>query len=79
MAILFVSFPDTVTAYDDEIIIAAEFDTLNIWMSGNGLPMIFQIVILFVMVVAEASGKVEMIVDATALYFRARRHDSLQL
>ena len=72
MAIFFESFPNTITADNDEVIVSAQFDTLNIWMPGNGLLMILQIGSLFIMVVAEASGKVEVVVDATAFYFRTR-------
>jgi hypothetical protein len=79
LSVLLVAFPDAVAADHDEVVIAAELDGLDVGVASDGLAVVLERAILFVVVVAEAAGEVEVVVDASALHLRPRGHDALQL
>jgi hypothetical protein len=51
LSLLLVSLPDSVTSHNDEIVVFAQLDHLDIGVSCNGLAMILEIDILFIVVV----------------------------
>jgi hypothetical protein len=40
LSIFFVSLPDAITAYNDEVIVTAQLDALDIWVTGDSLTVV---------------------------------------
>lgn len=79
MSFFLVSFPHAVATYDDKIIVTTELDGLDVGVTRDGLPVVLKSAILFVVVIAKAARKIEMVVDAASLNLRSRRYDALKL
>jgi hypothetical protein len=52
LSLLLVSLPDSVTSYNDEIVVFTQLDHLDIGVSCNRLAMVLEIDVLFIVVVA---------------------------
>jgi hypothetical protein len=68
LTVLLVPFPDTVATDDNKVIIFTNFNSFDIRMPRDRLSVIFQVRVLLVVEISQTSGKIQMVINATAFH-----------
>lgn len=79
LPIFLISFPNSIAPHQNKVIIFAQLNSLDIWMSGYSLPFIGDIRILFIVLVSEAARKIKVVINTSTFYFKSRCDYSLEL
>lgn len=79
MPVFLIPLPNTITADQNEVVVLAEFDSLDIGVASDGLAVVLELRIFLVVEVAEAARQVEMVINASSFNFGPRGNDPLQL